>query len=117
MSAEHPPVLDPDVLSELRELLEDGYGELLQSYLDDLASQIEALELALMSGAATTLGQIAHKLKSASGSVGARRLSALAFELEQMGKAGDVSNALPVLAQLEAVAHDTQRAISLELTT
>ena len=115
MSAEHPPVLDPDVLSELRELLEDGYGELLQSYLDDLASQIEALELALMSGAATTLGQIAHKLKSASGSVGAQRLSALAFELEQIGKSGDLGTALPALARLEAVAHETQAAISAEL--
>ena len=117
MPAEHPPILDPTVLSELRELLDDAYGELLQNFLDDLAVQMSGMEEALMTGAAHTLGQIAHKLKSASGSVGARRLSALAFELEQMGKAGDVSNALPVLAQLEAVAHDTQRAISLELTT
>ncbi len=117
MSAEHPPILDPTVLGELRELLEDAYGDLLQNFLDDLAEQLPAIEEALMRGAAMTLGQIAHKLKSASGSVGALRLSALAFELEQLGKSGDVSRALPVLAQLEAVAHDTQRAISAELAT
>lgn len=117
MSADHPPILDPTVLSELRELLEDAYGDLLQNFLDDLAEQLPAMEEALMRGAATTLGQIAHKLKSASGSVGALRLSALAFELEQLGKSGDISTALPVLARLEAVAHDTQAAISAELAT
>lgn len=111
MSNELPPIVDEITLNELRELLEDGFAELLRTYLNDLDADSRILEQRCMGGDAEALRKIAHKLKSASASVGAKRLSAIAFELEQMGREDELGGAVPALMRFAACAKATREAL------
>jgi HPt (histidine-containing phosphotransfer) domain-containing protein len=72
--------MDPEVLSVLQEVMEDGYPKLLDTFLDDSQKRIEALRKARDD--AKVLGQIAHSFKGSSGNLGAVRLAQLCQQLE-----------------------------------
>ncbi|MGQ0630706.1 MAG: response regulator [Sporichthyaceae bacterium] len=76
---------DPAVLSELLDMLgedhETGDG-VVETYLEDTARSIPDLVLAARQGDLVTVGALAHRLKSSSLLLGARRLAALLREIE-----------------------------------
>jgi len=77
-------------------------GELIDSYLQDTPPLLVALRRCLDEGNAVGLRQAAHPLKSSSRDFGATRLSELARELEEMGKAGTLEGAAALVALVEA---------------
>jgi HPt (histidine-containing phosphotransfer) domain-containing protein len=98
------PVLDSAPLVELRALeTRTGRGGrvdgLIQMFLDGLDGRATGIHQAVDAADARTLGRLAHALKGSCGTLGARRLAALAQELEHAGAAGDASP--PGLAQLD----------------
>jgi HPt (histidine-containing phosphotransfer) domain-containing protein len=70
--------------------LRDGklLPRLLLIYRDQTSAQLDALRLAAVGGDRTTLGSVAHALKSASYSVGAAQLGDLCAALEQATRSG-----------------------------
>jgi HPt (histidine-containing phosphotransfer) domain-containing protein len=60
------------------------------TYLTDMPEQIEQLKTWVQDGDVEQVAAQAHKIKGASSNVGAMALSALAFKIEQAGKAGDM---------------------------
>lgn len=102
------PVVDETTLEGVREIMEDAFGSLIESYLEEAASLFEDLSAASRAGNADGLSRAAHSLKSSSANIGAMRLSEVARVLEFKGRAGDIADAAPLVDkarnELEAVA-------------
>jgi PAS domain S-box-containing protein len=74
----------------------------LRGFLDDIPRQIANMRTHLDTGAAPDVQRQAHSIKGAAASVGGNSLCALAFEIEQAGKAGDLSAAAARMNDLES---------------
>lgn len=81
------PVLDCEVLKGIPGF---GHGELLERlcvlFLGEGRRQLEQLEVALAMRDAQAARQAAHRMKSSSGAIGARRVAACAERLEQQAR-------------------------------
>ena len=75
--------LDPDVLRALREVMEDEYPTLLDTFLADSEERLNVLR---KSDDALQLMNAAHSFKGSSSNMGAVRLAELCNELEQRAK-------------------------------
>ena len=71
--------LDPDVLSALREVMEDEYPKLLDTFLADSEARLNLLHA---TEDTAQLIEAAHSLKGSSGNLGANRLAELCSQLE-----------------------------------
>lgn len=77
-----PPVLDPEVLEELRSILGTEVDRLIEVFLDDTPRLIAALEGAVVGPDYEMLRNASHTLKSSSANLGAMSLSNAAKKLE-----------------------------------
>jgi len=111
------PLIDDEVIVELRDVMEDGFAELINIFLQDLPVQIEQLQGAIAQGNADDLYRVAHKLKSGCGSIGAPRLTELVRRLEQAGRQKTLEGAVELLRQAETVAGETVAGLQAQLMT
>lgn len=98
-------VLDRDRVSSFMAIArtQEGFlAGLVRTFRDDAPARIEALRAAAASGDPAVLADAAHALKSSSGSVGARRMYALAAALEASARAGSVDGAASAIETLAA---------------
>jgi signal transduction histidine kinase/CheY-like chemotaxis protein/HPt (histidine-containing phosphotransfer) domain-containing protein len=107
-------LIDAGTLAELRELHGDGLRELLELYLDDVASQMPRLREEIGRGETDSVALSAHRLKGSSLAVGAMRVGVIAAELEIRAKAGDRDSARELVLSLERAVADTGAALSRE---
>jgi PAS domain S-box-containing protein len=94
-------VIDPAAYEELVTSTGGDPGfirELIDTYLNDAPGLFAEMRTALEAKDAETFRRAAHSLKSNSASLGALALSALAKELEMMGKAGTLESAAAKIA-------------------
>jgi HPt (histidine-containing phosphotransfer) domain-containing protein len=61
------------------------------TYLTDMPVQIQQLKTLVQNEDVEQSAAMTHQIKGASSNVGAMALSALAFKMEQAGKAGDMN--------------------------
>ena len=90
------PVIDEGVVGPLKKSRPDLYRRLIKTYLDYAPAALIELESALGTHDLTTLGRVAHSLKSSSANLGATHLSNLSRDLEMAARDTKV-DALPVL--------------------
>lgn len=93
MSDPHDGALDHGVIEGLRASVEGDTAfvvELIEAFLADSATQLDAIEAAVAAGDAEATVRPAHTLKSASATLGAIPLSATARTLEMAGRAGSL---------------------------
>jgi HPt (histidine-containing phosphotransfer) domain-containing protein len=83
-------VLDQSAVQELYEIMEDEFIELLESYLNGAPGLMRDLERAVAAEDAQGIVSPAHSLKSSSANVGAMQFSALAKQLELMGRQNEL---------------------------
>ena len=101
---ELPGALDNTVLGELRESVGDDpefLAELVDVFLADAPTQVEALRRAATSGDAITARRAAHTLKGNSGTFGARELASLCQEAEAAAGAGDLDAVLSRVDEID----------------
>jgi len=102
---EAKPRLDQSVLDELRSLQEPGgsdlIDELIKLYLDDLPNRVEGIRNAIAIKDSPGLRREAHRLKGSSQQMGAARLAAFCFELENLGREDRVSEAMAFFTAAE----------------
>ena len=82
---------DPELLDELIDL-----------FISDSDQLMQKLGAAVGSGEVSDVEHLAHTLKGSVMNFAADRTRDLAFALEKMGRAGDLSGADPVFAELKA---------------
>ena len=87
-------VLDSALVDQLRQMAALGRGDFVERvtglYMDHAPKSLEEARAALDGGDAPALARAAHALKSMSLNVGARRVSALAAEIEKQARADEL---------------------------
>ena len=72
--------MDPDVVSALRDMMEGGFADLLDTFLCDSQERLDQLKSAHL---ASDLTLVAHSFKGSSSNMGAIRLAHLCGQLEE----------------------------------
>ena len=95
-------VVDKKTFEDLKQMSgEDFIGELIDAFLEDAPSMLEAMRAALESTDVESFRRNAHSLKSNANTFGAMELGELAKELEAMGRDGnlEIGSRLEVLVE------------------
>ena len=103
------PHLDEEALAELKDVMEDEFDILIQTYINDSSERIEALHQALLGGDLDEFAKTAHSFKGSSINIGAPRLGQVCFEAEKLGKAGALEQAPAVLEQIYTEFREVQQ--------
>ena len=96
-------MLDRTILEELREVMDDGFETLVQTFLAHSPELMDSLQKASLAGDVDAMVAPAHSLKSSSANMGAMRLSALARDLEMAAREGRRDEALEAYRRMPAV--------------
>lgn len=119
MSEPHPnPVLDSDVIQELKDLDDGGTGlleELAELFLTDTPQRLERLHTALEAGDSRCIEEVAHSLKSSCANIGALSLSTLFRELETLARGGEIDGAADIVARSLAEFDKAREALQAQL--
>ncbi|MEL7399321.1 MAG: Hpt domain-containing protein [Pseudomonadota bacterium] len=92
--------IDSDNLEMLKEVMEDEFGLLLQTYIEDCQSRIPQMKEQLAGTKVDELRRNAHSLKGSSSNIGAIPLSDLARQLEDLAAAGGLEGASELVDQI-----------------
>ena len=95
-----PPVIDEEVLDELRTMLGDEVDHLIDLFLEDTPRLIARLEAAVDGPDYEALRDTAHSLKSSSANLGAMLLSASARRIEAGARAGTLERPAVAVAMV-----------------
>lgn len=101
------PLIDDEVITELRDVMEEDFADLIHNFLSDVPVQFGLLRAAVDQEDADQLYHAAHKFKSSCGSIGAPRLAELIRRLEQAGRQKALDSSAELLARAQAVAAET----------
>ena len=93
--------LDAPILAELQEIMEDDFGILLETYIEDASQKILLLDGALEAEDAITIRELSHSLKGASCNIGALPLSRLFETVEHLAKDDNVAEIVPLLPGIQ----------------
>ncbi len=96
------PVLDREVLDELREIAGAETATIIDVFLDDTTPLVRQLQEAAVVPDLEQLRELAHSLKSASANVGALALSAAARRVELAARAGRIERPAVMVALIIA---------------
>lgn len=96
------PALDRELFEGLRALMEGEFEEVLSVYRQDASLLLASMRGALEQQDASALGAAAHQLKSTSMALGLLRLSGCARQLESLGQADALAEAVDWLDLAEA---------------
>jgi len=89
--------VDRDALNALREVMEDGYPELLDTFLTDSESRLVELRDAADPKA---LSEVAHSFKGSASNMGAVRLAELCRQLESGAKDKSPTEIVKLVAEI-----------------
>jgi two-component system sensor histidine kinase/response regulator len=81
---------------------QEFFREMLDQFLNLLPGQVKEIEKALASGDAETVQKTAHNIKGSAGTLSARRLYSIVLEMEESGRAGDLSGTVALLEELKS---------------
>lgn len=94
-------MLNHNYLNEITGGDEEFIAELLSDFLAQTPGLINQIERAVAAGDGAALGAAAHALKGSARAIGADEFASIAAELEQAGKAGDLTSAPDALERLQ----------------
>jgi HPt (histidine-containing phosphotransfer) domain-containing protein len=98
-----PIQLEPSALDALREIGGDDFlGDLIDTFLAEAPSQMEAIRGSLQRGDVDELRRTAHTLKSNGATFGGQSFAEACRELEERAKSGDLSGAAELVDRVEA---------------
>lgn len=94
--------IDPEVVLERVDGDLEFLQELADLFFENSDALLASLQEAIDSADASNAGSVAHALKGAVGNFGAMRAYNLAYELEKMGKSGNLTQARQKFAELQS---------------
>lgn len=94
--------VDQEHLAMLKEIMDDEFLVLLDTYLTDSDMRLEVLHDTLRSDDTDAFFKAAHSFKGSSGNIGAMKLSELCKHAEKKGREGDLSGMQDHLTDIEA---------------
>lgn len=91
--------VDHKALGALREVMEDGYPDLLDTFLADSETRLQLLQ---ETADAKVLSEVAHSLKGSASNMGAIRLTELCQELESSAKDKSPAEIVKLVADISS---------------
>ncbi|MCJ8314328.1 MAG: Hpt domain-containing protein [Saccharospirillaceae bacterium] len=101
MSEELSAHLDLDALEMLKEIMEDEFSLLINTFLNDAVERIEQINAAINAKNSEDIRRAAHSFKGSSANIGAHVLQGLCLVLEDAGHNGDTSLAPEMAKRIE----------------
>ncbi len=96
------PRLDESVLMSLKEVMEDEYPLLLETFLCDSQERIRLLQQAIANDDAPAVRNAAHSFKGSCSNMGAALLAGFCKQLEEAGRTAQLAQAPALLSAIEA---------------
>lgn len=93
--------LDTDALEELRDVMEDEFDCLIETFITDADKKLVALRAAIDADDAAEVGKVSHSFKGSCSNIGAPYLSELCRESEDKGRNQDISNIHSLYQKIE----------------
>ena len=100
LANDNEPIIDEVQFEEMRELLEEDFADLLQTFIDDSKQRITLMQVAQASHDNANWFEFAHALKGASATLGATQLVLLSGELELACRKQQVSAQNTLIMQI-----------------
>jgi len=94
--------LDYDALNTLKDVMEDDFNLLIETFIQDSTERLLKLQAIIHSENADLIRRAAHSFKGSSSNIGAMPLSGLCAALEQKALAGDFGSLDEDLHGIEA---------------
>ena len=91
--------IDMAQISELKDIMEDAFEDLVNTYLQDSESKLVLLQGALDDDDAGKVGELGHSLKGSSLNICAQPLSDIFKQIEDNGKQGNLVPVAELLSQ------------------
>ena len=93
--------LDLDALNTLKQVMEDDFPLLVDTFIQDSSTRIASLRELIQGNDADLIRRAAHSFKGSSSNLGAIQLSALCAAIEKKALAGNFNGLAADLAELE----------------
>jgi signal transduction histidine kinase/CheY-like chemotaxis protein len=104
-------VLDEGILRELKEIMDDEYLSLLQTFLRSAPGLVAEARAAIERRDVDAMVNPVHSLKSSSANVGAMQLSELARRTERLARAGSLAEAETAFGDVDAAYREAEAAL------
>lgn len=104
------PLIDQDTFNTLRDIMEDEFSSLLDSFFENAPTLLDELKQAARAADLEVVIRAAHTLKSSSSNLGAKLLSEIADNIEVLGKEGKLQEASSLIPGLEQAMNQTLEA-------
>ncbi|EAT12560.1 Hpt domain-containing protein [Bermanella marisrubri] len=104
--------IDQHQMSELKEIMEDDFQDLIDTYLRDTERKLSDIQQALDAGDSQKVGELAHSLKGASANICALPLSELCATLERQGKSNDLQSSPQILQSIQTEYQSVKTALN-----
>lgn len=110
-------ILDMDAYAELKSIMGDTINEVIVMYLSRMPELLDSLGTQIQNRNANEVFEIAHQIKSSSGSIGATGIADTAATIEQSGREGSTENTLSGLEKLKRQYEEIRSFLSAELNS
>lgn len=101
--SENTEYLDLSALAELKEVMEEEFDILLETFLHDSAERVVQIKEAATLRDAEALSRAAHSFKGSCTNIGVPILAGLCMDAEQKGKQGDLEDIDSLVLSIEQV--------------
>jgi len=109
--------MNASAFTEMKELMGDSLNEIISLCLESLPEQLSAIEEAIDKDNAESLFNVSHKMKSASGSIGAFGLAEKAETLEIIGREGSTQVSEQAIGELRDATEQVITFLNTELNS
>ncbi|MCB1645973.1 MAG: Hpt domain-containing protein [Pseudomonadales bacterium] len=96
------PRLDEVVIAELKEIMEEDFAMLLETWLQDAVDRVSAIDGSFADKNAEALREASHSFKGSCSNIGAARLSQLSAVVEQKARDGQIDGIEDLLQDLKS---------------
>ncbi len=93
--------LDLNAIAELKEVMEEEFGILIETFLMDSVERLNQLKQTLAAGDAEEFGRAAHSFKGSCTNIGATILAEHCLHAERMGKDGSLEGADDLVQKID----------------
>ena len=108
--------MDAAAFTEMKELMGDTFLDVVSMCLQNLPEQSTLLETAISNNDAKQVFDIAHRLKSSCGTIGAFGLAEKAEAIELIGREGSTQGANEAFAELQSSLEEVLNILKKEIS-
>jgi len=108
-------IIDDAQFEEMRDLLEEDFVDLVQTFIDDSKQRIVLMQAAQVNNDNANGFEFAHALKGASATLGATQLVTLSEQLESACRRQQISSQSELITRLSTALLDVEQEINQRL--